>query len=364
MIKKVLFFLSFVFAVVACNKQPQEFNISGTISGLYEDEMVYLYDNSVRAEVDSVVVVDGNFSFKGSVEEPTLFYVIIRRDGGEVSYKSFWVENSEITINGDVATLDKAVVEGSTIQKQQNQYDEQVVYLAVQFDSLYALYNPNDAELTVVLEKQIDSLMEVENQEKIKFIMANPDYVLSAYIAKRLVRNIAPEEGIEIYNALSEEQQLSKYGQAAKEFLDLNKNLSVGDMYVDLSLPNKEGETIKLSSLEGKYVLIDFWASWCKPCRRESPYLKEAYAKYNEKGFEIYAVSLDNDANKWIEAIAEDDMTWSTVLADGAFDSKSAMIYGVKYIPFNYLIGPDGKIIKMHLRGDGLLKDLEELLAE
>lgn len=363
MIKKTLILLAVIVGVIACNKPVEMFSISGTIEGLDEGEVVYLYDNSIKEDIDSSVSVKGSFSFSGTVDETKFHYLIVRR-GEEVSYCGFWIENTDISILGDMTDLSKAKVMGSKMQDQQNEYQMGVEYLAVQFDSLYALYNPNDKELAAKLEVQIDSLMEVETKEKVNFVKANPDYDYAGYLSKRLVRNLSPEEGQELYAALSENQKQSKYGQAAKEFLDLNKNLAIGDSYVDLALPNMDGQTIALSSLEGKYILIDFWASWCGPCRRESPYLRDAYAKFKDKGFEIYAVSIDNDANKWIEAVAEDEMTWTTVLADGAFDSKAAMMYGVKYIPFNYLIDPDGKIIEMHLRGEALIEKLGELLAE
>ena len=363
MIKKLLLLLTVLVTISACQKQPQ-FTINANIDGLEDSVTVYLYDNSVRDEVDSVKALDGKVSFTGVVTEPTLHYIIVRSDDGDVRYRSFWLENTEITITGNIDELDKADVIGSEVQKQQAKYDAQVSYLTVLFDSLYALYNPNNPEQAAELEVQIDSLMFIESQEKVKFVKANPDFFLSAYIAKRLVRNIPAEQGQEVYDALSETQQQTKYGQAAKEFLELNKNLTVGDSYEELSLPNAQGETVSLSSLKGNYVLIDFWASWCNPCRRESPYLKQAYEAYNAKGFEIYGVSLDGDANKWIEAIAEDEMTWANVLADGEFDSKAAMVYGVKYIPFNYLISPEGEIIGMHFRGEGLLEKLEELLGE
>lgn len=362
MIKKTFFLFALVLGVIACDKPADSYTINGVVEGLNEGDVVYLYDNNEKKDVDSVAVTNNTFTLTGSVEEASFFYLLVRRGEDDVFYRGFWIENSEITVEGSLSNFAQAKVAGSKMQEQQNEYEESVAFLTVQFDSLYALFDADNKELADELEEQIDSLMEIETQQKVTFVKANPDYDFSAFLSKRLVRNVSPEEGMQVYEALSDRQKQSKYGVVTKEFLDLNKNLAVGDSYVELSLPNTQGEMQNLSAFNGKYVLIDFWASWCNPCRHESPYLRDAYAKYKDKGFEIYAVSLDKDVDKWVEAIAADSMTWTTVLADGAFDSKSAMMYGVKYIPYNYLINPEGEIVEMHLRGEALIEKLDELL--
>jgi peroxiredoxin len=352
-------FLSVLF--FACNQETGSFQLTGHLEGLEKDEMVYLYNNTTRSYVDSIASTDGGFLFTGNVTEPTLFYVIVKRDGNSM-YKGLWIEGTSISVNGNVDDIKNAKVEGSEMQRQQEQYEAKVAELNSQIDALYDAYDPNNTETKATIEAQVDSLYGLEYKEQADFIRSNPDYFYSAYLAKRLVRNISVDEAKDVYNALSEENKNTKYGQSAKEFLDINKNLQVGDTFEDLVLPDAEGNSIALSSFEGKYVLLDFWASWCGPCRRESPYLTKAYEQFKDKGFEIYAVSIDKDSDRWLEAVAEDNMIWTTVIADGAFDSKAAMMYGVKHIPYNFLIDPDGNIVKMHLRGEDLINTLEELL--
>lgn len=140
-------------------------------------------------------------------------------------------------------------------------------------------------------------------------------------------------------------------------------NVSTGQSAPEISLDTPDGEKLSLSDLKGKYVLVDFWASWCKPCRLENPNVVRAYNKYKDKGFEILGVSLDRNRDRWLQAIAADGLSWKHVSDLKYFQSKAAVDYGVSAIPFTVLVDKDGKIIAQNLRGASLEKKLEELLG-
>lgn len=152
----------------------------------------------------------------------------------------------------------------------------------------------------------------------------------------------------------------------AKDFIsmvDKMKATAIGQTTPEIELPNPEGQVVKLSSLRGKYVLVDFWAKWCGPCRRENPNVVKAYNKFKDKGFEVYGVSLDRNKEDWVQAIQEDGLTWTQVSDLKYFESKAAADYNISAIPFSILVDPQGKIIAKNLRGAALDKKLEEVLG-
>ena len=140
-----------------------------------------------------------------------------------------------------------------------------------------------------------------------------------------------------------------------------SKDYNIGDFADEISLPSPDGKIIKLSSLKGKYVLIDFWASWCKPCRAENPNVVLNYNKYHSKGFEIYGVSLDQDKNSWVNAINKDKLTWIQVSDLKYWSCPVAIQYRIEGIPANFLLNKEGKIIGKNLRGTELGAKLSEI---
>jgi peroxiredoxin len=155
-----------------------------------------------------------------------------------------------------------------------------------------------------------------------------------------------------------------KYAKSFVASVEDMKLLAIGQVAPEISLPNPEGEIIPLSSLRGKYVLVDFWAKWCGPCRKENPNVVAAYNKFKDKGFTVYGVSLDRNKADWLQAIQQDGLTWTHVSDLKFWNSEAAKTYNITAIPFSLLLDPEGKIIGKNLRGAGLHEKLEEVLGE
>ena len=233
-------------------------------------------------------------------------------------------------------------------------------------DSIEQVFNANYGVNDTVAAQAVMHYQMMEMQKKISmqsFIQSHPNYLVSLYFTEQL----SIDEDFELFKTLSE--NLSKkypnneYVQNLAQKIEKAKTTAIGQIAPDIKLPSPDGKTIALSSLRGKYVLIDFWAAWCGPCRRESPNMVALYNQYHDKGFEIYSVSLDQTKDAWLKAIKDDGLgQWTHVSDLKYWNSEAAREYGVEAIPFTLLLDKEGKIIAKNLRGDELKQKIAELL--
>ena len=213
--------------------------------------------------------------------------------------------------------------------------------------------------------EKFDSLNQVANGIMRRALDNNSDNLVGVYFFGNLYNEMEPQEAREILNKFPEQMQKTQILTAIAKSIAAQENTEIGKPYLEIALPDSLGETVSVTPLigPGKWVLIDFWATWCGPCRGELPYLKEAFKEFGPKGFNIYGVSLDNDAESWKEFLVKEEMTWPNVIA--VTDGKSAPIveeYGIRSIPTNFLISPEGKIVAKDLRGEGIKEKLAELI--
>lgn len=349
--------------LTSCN-QGEQFKLTGNISGQTEGK-VYLskvQDNDL-VKVDSTNLNEGVFQFNGNVASPELYY--IQLDGNKESIQ-FFIENSKIDISADAEKLAEAKVVGSV---------ENDVFVAFQDsqkdfnDKNQALYKEfmeaRQAQDQVVMDSIRNIAMELEEQKKAAtddFLKNNSTSVVAGFISYRMSGGMELDAMNEMYNALAENVKTSVYGVMIKEKIDLLNSVAVGKPAPDFTLNTPEDTPLSLSSLKGKIVVIDFWASWCGPCRRENPHMVELYKEVNEKGVEFLGVSLDKDKENWLKAIEDDGLVWKHVSDLQYWNSEAAKMYGISGIPATVLVDQNGVIVAKNLRSAELKVEIEKLL--
>src|SRR5690606_206465 len=213
------------------------------------------------------------------------------------------------------------------------------------------------------LDRDTDSLPRQERLIKeFDFVKEYPNSIVSAHILSVYSTTWGKAKTMELFDLLSKENKESEYGQKIKRYIELNKDPKIGDQFVDFEMESQDGTLKKLSDVKGKVVLLEFWASWCGPCREENPHLVSTYERYQPKGFEIFAVSLDDSQESWINAIEKDRLNWTHVSDLKGSGNEASLIYGVNGIPANFLIAESGEIVGRNLRGEELNQKLAEIL--
>jgi len=371
--KKILLFAISALPAVAL-AQDAKYTIQGKIGSFNAPAKVYLEYRLPKGKptYDSCLLVNGNFHFTGSVgKAPVAGYLLLNPkgngSGGATEYRPVFLEPGVTDVNSP-DTLGNVKVTGTKTNT------ENEAYLLAQ-KPVNAAYEALDKKQKAATDEQKASpvfMKQMKDEEKAidkmsaeadrKFIQEHPDSYISlnaiesyAYSADYL--DIKP-----LYDALTPEIKNTEAGKAFTERMPKIKAVALGATAPEFAEADTSGKMVSLSSFRGKYVLIDFWASWCGPCRRENPNVVKAYNRYKDKKFTILGVSLDKSTgkDKWLAAIHKDGLTWTHVSDLKFWDSKAAGLYAVRGIPQNFLLDPNGKIIGKNLRGD----DLEDKLAE
>jgi peroxiredoxin len=348
------------------SKQDSSFTISGTIKGLDSGWVMLNYRKGEDSFTDSAQLAKGgSFSFKGSAVYPHLATLNIKDEANYENATRFYLENSAITIGAVKDSMANATVKGSSSNEEFVKYNEANKGYSDRMEALNTSWQSagDDMKLKDSISKLGEVLQkEMEDAAK-KYIAANPaSYVAANKILETFSYNPNVQDFEKAYNGMDAAVKESALGKKIAAKLEVAKKTDTGKQSIDFSMNDVDGKPVALSSLKGKYVLLDFWASWCGPCRAENPNVKKAYAAFHSRGFEIFAVSMDNDKEKWIKAIKQDGLPWIHVSDLKGGQCEAGKLYGVSGIPMNYLLDKEGKIIAKGLRGEELEKKLAEFI--
>ena len=281
-----------------------------------------------RQDVDSITSEDGEFVFAGKVETPYLHTLIFENYKDKIH---FFLENSEIDITGEISDLANPKIIGS------------------REDSLFRSYAMDD-----VFDRRLG--MEI--------MLHFPDFAFAAFTAyyQFQIHNIHPDTMEMVVNGFSESVQNSTYFFYLNELYATIKNVAIGQIAPDFVMPDTSGKVFSLNDFVGKYVLLDFWASWCAPCRAANPILVEVYNQYLDQNFIIVGISVDNNGAHWKQAIQSDQLPWINLSNLEGWGQVSST-YAVKAVPQNFLLDPDGVIIAKNIEPDNMVETLGEILS-
>ena len=361
--------------------QTPNFTITGKIGSLNKPAKIYLdYTSEGKGASDSCEMVNGTFKFTGNIIGYAGGRMTLSREGirdkeiygtnglGDVVYINFGKENIKIT---SADSLYNAQWTGSKVYEEMKAFDAAVgpTVMTVHHNANVAINRASpelqkDTLFFKALDKQVQAFRKSRGEKMLAFAKANPDSYFSLQALSELVGGYSTKSEIAmpVFNKLNEKLRLSYTGQGLYKLLNAHTVTALGGDAPNFSQKDVAGKTISLADFKGKYVLVEFWASWCSPCRAESPNLLKQYAKFKEKGFEILGVSVDSDKAKWVEAIKKDGLTWPQISDLKGWDNEARKVYGITGVPANFLISPEGKIIGSHLMGEALNKKLETLL--
>jgi thiol-disulfide isomerase/thioredoxin len=353
-----------VFSIVATNAQTsKKYEISGQIDGLANNDVV-LNLGTMNKKADTVVkAIDGKFTIKGSISDVTIFYL---KFGTKQYFNAVISPGEYVKIKGDINDLKKAIVVGSTEDKAWKAWNKIWYKMSSDAGLMYKRIDSltkakaDTKEASYAVTKGFDLKM-VDSVDY--FVKQFPSSAVTPWVIyTRFVDYPNPVKAAFFYSLLKDPGKSSAYGLRLRDAIAKNAKIAIGQK-PDFSIMDNNGDNFKLSSLKGKVVLVDFWASWCSPCRKENPNLVKAYANYHDKGFEIVGVSLDEKKEAWLNAIKADGLNWIHVSNLNGWKNELVSSYGIKAIPVNFLMNADGVIIDRDLRGEDLQEKLKSLFS-
>lgn len=359
--KTVLFLLVAALGLAACNDEQKTFNVNVSLANA-NAKTIYLQKivGNEPVTIDSAVVSNDKAVLKASVDNPQILYAL--KVKGKKGQMPFFADNKDVVFVGDMNNPEAIEIMASETQAEWDNYLKQENEFSIQIQEAYiamqqAFYN-SDSLMVDSLNQVCKALTEQQDSFRDDFIKTHPDNFVAHYILDGVKQDYPIDQLKEMEKAFTIK---SIYRDHINEYVSSMERLEVGQPFIDFTLQTKEGEKVSLAEViaQNKVTMIDFWASWCGPCRHENPVVKAAYDQFHGLGFGIISISVDQDEKAWLEAVEEDQLSWTQVRDTNHKASDEYMIY---YIPTNFIFDQHGTMVAKGLRGEELAAKLSELL--
>lgn len=374
-----LYWIIFVLACTACTKPYQGFVLKGNLAGA-EGEKLYLYyaDSLGQRVTDSAVVSGQTFEFRGGIVEPSSAMLAaadaVAAPWDSPNVVSLWLEPVEMTLTLEKGAFKKGILTGSGTNDEAQELKRALQAVRDKMESLSQAYrNEKDRDKAAAIKDQMEPYYDQMGEISERFIREHPDSYVSAEQMVYRVGSMTYDRARAAYDGLSERVKKSAMAKEVAEEIQKLKNGSPGSVAATFAKPDIDGEMFDLGSLRGKYVILDFWASWCVPCRKSNPHLKELYKKYKDQGLDVVCVSDDDSGEeKWRAAVEKDDIGMFRHVLRGlkrteeGFDHSEDIseLYGIHSLPTKILIDREGVIIGRYGGGGGTEADMDRKLKE